>query len=162
MVSLKCKSEFRVIIDYKQTEKNMTLKERLEFCQICTNRKMDLKIGLICNLTDVKPAFEKFCPDFVKDEIEAERKLHLKMDAAGNVETSRGSKPRQNKIIGVVVFAIGLAVTVGSFTIGFGSYVIIAYGAIIYGISRYIKGIHQERILRTNEILNDKISKTKK
>ena len=68
----------------------MTLNERLEFCTICQNRKVDFHAGLTCSLTDKKPAFEESCPDFLKDEKEAERKLKLKLDAAGNSRSQNG------------------------------------------------------------------------
>ena len=140
----------------------MTLQERLAFCSICTKRKMNRQIGLICSLTDQKPDFEDNCIDFNKDEKEAERKLSLRMDAAGNVETSKGSKPRQNKIIGIIIFLLGFGVTIASFSLDFGSVVIVAYGSIIYGISRFIKGIHQERILKNNEEFNKRIEEQNK
>jgi hypothetical protein len=46
----------------------MTNEEKLMFCKKCLNRKMDLKKGLVCNLTNEKPIFEKECPDFRLDE----------------------------------------------------------------------------------------------
>ena len=55
----------------------MTLEERLKFCTICTNRKVDFSTGLVCGLTDKKPDFEDSCPSFSKDEKEMERKLIL-------------------------------------------------------------------------------------
>ncbi len=139
----------------------MLPKQRLEFCKICSKRKMNSKIGLVCSLTDQKPIFEDVCNEFERDEKEAEHKLSLMMDSAGNVETPDGSKPRQNKIIGILVFSLGLAVTIGSFLIDFGNVVVIAYGSIIYGISRFIKGIHQERILKEYEEFNRKIEQQK-
>jgi translation initiation factor 2 beta subunit (eIF-2beta)/eIF-5 len=122
---------------------------------------MNTQIGLVCSLTDQKPNFEDSCKELERDEKEAERKLSLRMDAAGNVETSQGTNPRQNKIIGIIVFLLGFGVTIASFIIDFGSVVIVAYGSIIYGISRFIKGIHQERILKKHTELNSKIEQQK-
>jgi hypothetical protein len=42
----------------------MTREERLQFCQICTNRKMNLSQGLLCGLTNQKADFEGSCPSF--------------------------------------------------------------------------------------------------
>ena len=36
----------------------MTLEERLDFCKICENRKINLQVGLVCSLTNKKPEFE--------------------------------------------------------------------------------------------------------
>ena len=45
--------------------------ERLRFCKMCMHRKMDLKQGLICGLTDRSASFEGNCKEFQKDEVEA-------------------------------------------------------------------------------------------
>jgi hypothetical protein len=46
----------------------MTREEQLVFCKKCQNRKMDMKQGLICNLTGEKASFQNECPDFKRDE----------------------------------------------------------------------------------------------
>ena len=46
----------------------MTREEQLVFCKKCLNRKMDMKQGLICNLTGEKATFQNECPDFKRDE----------------------------------------------------------------------------------------------
>ena len=46
----------------------MTREEQLVFCKKCINRKMDMKQGLICNLTGEKATFQNECPDFKRDE----------------------------------------------------------------------------------------------
>jgi len=46
----------------------MTREEQLIFCKKCLNRKMDMKQGLICNLTGQKATFENECADFKIDE----------------------------------------------------------------------------------------------
>lgn len=46
----------------------MTREEQLIFCKKCLNRKMDLKQGLICNLTGEKATFKDECTDFKRDE----------------------------------------------------------------------------------------------
>jgi hypothetical protein len=69
----------------------MTLEERLDFCKICENRKINLQVGLVCSLTNKKPEFENKCEFFIKDEKEAERKLKLKLDATGTSRSQNGS-----------------------------------------------------------------------
>ncbi len=46
----------------------MTREEHLKFCKKCLNRKMDLKTGIICNLTQEKADFENECSNFQIDE----------------------------------------------------------------------------------------------
>ena len=128
----------------------MTLKERLEFCSVCEKRKMDFKTGLVCFLTNEKPDFEEKCQSFIKDEEEATRRLELKLNAAGNIQTQKGSKPRQNKLYGLGLLILGLGTFILSMIIG---------GVIIVtGISLIIKGFHQDKVLKENELLNEKLS----
>ncbi|MEN8250419.1 MAG: toxin-antitoxin system YwqK family antitoxin [Bacteroidota bacterium] len=46
----------------------MTREEHLKFCKKCTNRKMDLRQGLLCSLTGEKADFENECENFIRDE----------------------------------------------------------------------------------------------
>ena len=41
--------------------------EQLAFCKKCSNRKMDVQQGLLCNLTGEKATFTNECPDFNLD-----------------------------------------------------------------------------------------------
>lgn len=63
----------------------METSERLEFCKICINRKMDIHQGLLCGLTNAKADFEGECPHLIIDEkqktkIEKERKELLESE----------------------------------------------------------------------------------
>ena len=129
----------------------MTLKERLEFCTICENRKVDYKTGLVCNLTKEKPNFENNCEFFKKDEKEAERKLKMKLDAAGNARSQYGSlNPQKNINYGVFLIVAGALILLISFIIG---------GVILFGgISFLIRGFSQKKVLKENELLNEKIN----
>ena len=129
----------------------MTLQERMEFCTICENRKTNINIGLTCGLTDEKPKFEKKCESFKKDIIEAERKFKQRLDAAGNSRSQDGSlKPKRNFIYGTVLTIIGLFIFLLSMIIG---------GLIIAsGVSFIIRGIQQKKIIKENNLLNEKIS----
>ena len=51
----------------------MTREERLKFCKVCTNRKLDVKTGLICSLTGKFADFDETCPNFSQDEREKEK-----------------------------------------------------------------------------------------
>lgn len=51
----------------------MTREERLKFCKVCTNRKFDVKTGLICSLTGKIADFDETCPNFSQDERENEK-----------------------------------------------------------------------------------------
>lgn len=53
----------------------MIREEQLAFCKKCLNRKMDLKQGLICNLTNEKAAFYGECTDFKNDKTVKEAPL---------------------------------------------------------------------------------------
>ena len=46
----------------------MTRQEHLKFCKTCVNRQMDLKAGLVCQLTGKIADFEGVCPSYEKDE----------------------------------------------------------------------------------------------
>ncbi len=46
----------------------MTREEQVEFCKNCLNRKMDIKQGVLCNLTGEKAAFQIECSDYKRDE----------------------------------------------------------------------------------------------
>ncbi len=125
----------------------MTLEEQLKFCSICENRKMNREIGLVCKLTDQKPAFIDNCPDFIKDEKESQRKLQLELNAAGDVETSISSSPSRIINSGIVILVIGTLVSFSGF--------VIAYGAVAVGILLIIKGTRQKEILEKNKKFED-------
>jgi hypothetical protein len=47
----------------------MTREQHLSYCKICLNRKMDLKKGLVCNLTNEIADFQETCENFKEDPI---------------------------------------------------------------------------------------------
>tara|TARA_R110002049_G_scaffold308657_1_gene513341 strand:+ start:1113 stop:1508 length:396 start_codon:yes stop_codon:yes gene_type:complete len=128
----------------------MNLKERLEFCTICENRKVDFKTGLVCNLTNQKPEFENNCEFFKKDEKEAERKLKMKLDAAGNSRSQNGSlNPQKNINYGVFLIVAGVLIFLISILFG---------GIVLFGgISFLIRGISQKTIIGENQLLSEKL-----
>lgn len=130
----------------------MTTKERLDFCTICENRKVNLKEGLICSLSKEKPNFEIKCDFFSKDKKEAERKLKQKLDAAGNAKSQYGSlDPKKNISYGIFLMVSGLLIFL--FSILFGSIILFT------GISFLIRGISQKKIIKENELFEEKLQK---
>lgn len=59
--------------------------EQLVFCKTCTNRKMDMKQGLICSLSNAQAAFTEICHDYAKDEHAAQEE-ELKATADLNAD----------------------------------------------------------------------------
>lgn len=45
----------------------MTREEQVKVCRQCTNRKMDIEQGILCNLTNEKATFLDVCNDFIAD-----------------------------------------------------------------------------------------------
>jgi len=131
----------------------MTLEERLDFCKICANRKNDFKIGLLCGLTLQKPDFEDECDFFIQDEKEAERKLNLKLDAAGPARSQNSSlKPGKNINYGAFLTVSGLLVLV---------FLSFLFGVLILtaGVSFLIRGYSQKKVLAENRNFNEKLKK---
>ncbi len=129
----------------------MTLEKRLDFCKICVNRKIDLKTGLVCSLTNQKPEFQNTCEYFIKDDKEAKRKLNLKLDAAGTAQSQYGSlNPKRNINYGIFLIVSGIFVL----------FISLLFGAIILttGISFLIRGNSQKRILEENKTFNEKFN----
>ena len=110
---------------------------------------MNRDIGLVCSLTNQKPNFINKCSDFIKDEVETQRKLDLELNAAGDAETSLDSSPQRNVNIGIVILILGILATLSGF--------VIAYGAIIGGILLIVKGKRQKKILKEYNEFNQKI-----
>jgi hypothetical protein len=130
----------------------MTLEERLDFCKICENRKIDLKVGLICSLTNEKPEFDNKCEFFIKDEKEAERKLKLKLDATGTSRSQNGSLiPSKNINYGIFLSIAGTLILLLLSPL---------FGAIILtgGISFLIRGYSQKKILEENKSFIEKLN----
>lgn len=72
----------------------MTREEMLKFCSVCKNRKMDLKRGLVCSLTDDYADFDPVCENYSQDIEEKHRKT---------VEKEVDKKEREKEIIWRIV-----------------------------------------------------------
>lgn len=112
-----------------------TIAQKLEYCKVCTNRKVDFnKGGLICGLTDQQAAFENECSDFNVDEHRLQEVAAAKAsyDQVGDVEGDGDGT--QDMIWGAVWCLGGLAATAAD--IGY-----IFYGAIIFGGIQFVQGL---------------------
>jgi hypothetical protein len=127
----------------------MTLDERLKYCRICENRKMNSAIGLVCVLTNEKPNFETNCPDFKIDQLEADRLVLLERDAKEEDESSGYFAPEKKAIkMGVLGGVIIIAIAIIWFIVGLINGYIFFYPAILLAIGVYalIKGIMTKNI----------------
>lgn len=127
----------------------MTLDERLKYCRICENRKMNSAIGLVCVLTNEKPNFETNCPDFKIDQLEADRLVLLERDAKEEDESSGYFAPEKKAIkMGVLGGVIMIAIAIIWFIVGLINGYIFFYPAILLAIGVYalIKGIMTKNI----------------
>ena len=117
----------------------MNLEERLKYCSICKNRKINREIGLICSLTKTKPNFDSTCTDFIKDEKEIDRKLQLELSAAGDIKTSKNSTPKYLVRLGIGAIILGILTF----------FLSIFWGGLFFisGILFIIKGENQKHIL---------------
>lgn len=134
----------------------MTREQHLKFCKKCTNRRLDMKVGLLCNLTGEMADFENECKSFKLDETVIEKiddteavehnDLMYKLSDK-NLEKFRSEQEFPKAIItGIIVGIIGALLwgtitVITEFQIGF---MAVAIGAGV-GISMRItgKGIDQ-------------------
>lgn len=127
----------------------------MEFCKICQNRKVDFHVGMLCKLTDKKPTFEDSCPEFLKDEKEAERIFKMRLDAAGNRRSQNGSlNPTKNINYGIGLIIAGI---LAGFLFPIYVVVMIIFG----GISFIIRGNQQKKIIAKNKEFNEKLEELK-
>jgi hypothetical protein len=127
----------------------MTINERLKYCRICENRKMNMAIGLVCGLTSEKPTFETNCPDFKIDQPEADRLIKLERDAKEEEESSGYFAPEKKAIkMGVLSGVIMIAIAIIWFIVGWINGYIFFYPAILLAIGVYalLKGLKSKNI----------------
>ncbi len=127
----------------------MTRDERLVFCKGCTKRKVSFEKGLLCSLTNDYAVFEDTCIDYRVDEKERERIIALELAAVGDENNGDPTNASHNKKIGSLIFFIGAGLTVLSFAFSDeANFVMLFYGAIIWGAAQYYKGVEQEKVLK--------------
>ena len=101
----------------------MELNERLQYCRVCSKRKFSLSIGIVCNMTDAKPAFEQKCEHFVLDQAEAQRVLTRERAAAESEGVQSGFFAPEKKgmkkgvLGGIIMIVIALAWFIGGLAI---------------------------------------------
>lgn len=134
----------------------MTRHEHLKFCKTCTNREMDLKLGLVCKLTGRIANFEGECESYNHDET-AVAKMDDEVEMVSSEITSKISESTLEKLkseqslpaaifagifIGVLAAIAWAAITVSTgLKIGL---VAIAIGAAVgFGMRFFGKGIDQ-------------------
>lgn len=140
----------------------MTRHEHLQFCKICTNRKLDMKRGLLCGLTGEYADFEGTCKDFQEDEKEKERQFVKDLAATGHSQVGSATDYKKNKEQGGVIAFIGILIAVGTHAIADSiGFFILPYGAIIWGGIQYLRGVEQEKIYLARQEHEEKHDKAK-
>lgn len=127
----------------------MTLEERLNYCKICTKRKMDFQTGIVCSLTNEKPAFEDKCPDFNVDQAEVDR--YAERDARlEETEDSSGYFTPEKKGLekGVLGGIAMMVIAVVWFVVGWMAGRIFFYPPILFiiGLVGLIRGMAQGNV----------------
>lgn len=128
----------------------LTLEERLNYCKICTNRKMDMNTGVVCRLTDAKPTFEEQCADFNADQKQIDyykqREQMVKDDENGGGGMFNPEKKGLQK--GVMGGLAMMAIAVVWFVAGWMSGYIFYYPPILFiiGLVGLIRGAIQGNI----------------
>lgn len=134
----------------------MRREEHLKFCKKCINRKLDFKVGLLCNLTGEKADFENECKTFeldntvvenIDDKEAIEHNEVLEKMSDKNIAKFKLEQEYSKALVaGIVVGLIG-AVLWGVITVSTGyiiGYMAIAIGAGVGFIMRFFgKGIDQ-------------------
>ena len=125
----------------------MTLDQQLNYCRVCENRKMNPAIGLVCGLTNAKPAFDPTCPHIRVDQKEADRLIALEK-AAVQEEEAIGAFTSEKRVFGKGVWGgiAMIAVAVIWFFAGLAAGYIYFYPPIllIAGIVALVKGLSKD------------------
>jgi hypothetical protein len=131
----------------------MTLDERLKFCRICTNRRIDSAVGLVCNLTNIKPAFESTCASIVVDQPEANRLIALEQSAKAQEDAGYFATEKKGIDKGVLGGVVMIAIAVIWFGVGWAAGYIYFYPPILFVIGLYalVKGLMTGNIAGNNK-----------
>lgn len=118
----------------------LSLEEKREWCKTCTNRKVDYSQGLLCNLTNAIPDFDKVCPSYNKEEKQTvpSDNQHISMQLSREQEEKLLAEQNFNfaiiagliaSIIGALIWAVVTVSTgyqIGFMALGVGALVGIA------------------------------------
>ena len=91
----------------------MTQEEKLTYCKVCLHRKMNISKGLVCSLTNKKPSFDAWCPDYDADQSEVdhyEEREALLSGVDQSHDTIMGQKGINKSVIsGLIMISIASA-----------------------------------------------------
>ncbi|MFD0989910.1 hypothetical protein ACFQ1R_07370 [Mariniflexile jejuense] len=110
----------------------MTREQHLSYCKICLNRKMDIKKGLVCNLTNEIADFEETCENFKEDSIERK-----KLDSIPSIQEVESTAKLSNGSQWFI-WIFGLSV-INTLILYFGGQVSFIFGL---GITQLFEGIY--------------------
>lgn len=131
---------------------NTTREQHLEFCKVCTLRKMNFKRGLLCSLTDEMADFDITCPTYIQDDQAVEAEFKRKMAATGDYETGDSYDFKKNQKLGTQIFFAGIGISILSYqTADLTGFSTIALGTITLGATLYMRGAEQERVFRKHQ-----------
>ena len=130
----------------------MTNENYLSICGTCKNRKLTLKSGLLCGLTDAKPSFTETCPEYLQDNEERKQQIMKPFERTAS-ETLWGLsiKPDTLKTQGLLIAAIGLGGTLLSTTVDITGLLSLSIGTLIVGVLAYRKSQQIEKALKQIE-----------
>lgn len=83
----------------------MNREHRLQYCEVCTNRKMDFKKGLVCGKTNEQATFINTCEDY---EVDSAQKTMVDQSRA-----VRKQQENEEETLGLSKFGIKNPVTAG-------------------------------------------------
>jgi len=124
----------------------MERSEQLLFCEKCINRKMDLKRGIICGLTDNYADFNNECDDYLYDEkVEKNESLYIVKDS--ELKELRSEQNLRAGLFGATLLGLITAIIWAEFTVRLGfqiGWLALVIGAGVgFGMRIFGKGIEQ-------------------
>ncbi len=84
----------------------MTRDEQLSFCKICKNQKFDMKLGIICGLTNQPADFEENCNSYIEDAELKQKMQSAKIENEILNRTASQGKKFANYLIDLIFFII--------------------------------------------------------
>ena len=128
-----------------------------ESCKRCTNRKMSRTEGILCGLTDAKPAFDDECPDYIEDAAQVARLQRF--EKVHNREEVNKESIYRYLTAGIPLFLIGFCLMFMPFmNLGFGLLIVVGGLATVIGLLLIILSIVKasSNIVNHGEIKNPK------
>lgn len=138
---------------YSQLYLIMTQEERIEWCKKCTNRRVSVSEGLLCDLTSEPPKFEGTCPDFNEQVTPVYVDTPESIREYGELSTEEIQTLQQNQnfnfaIVAAVLSALLGAVVWAAITVGTGyqiGFMALGIGALVGFAVQFVgKGVDQK------------------